>query len=638
MPPSNTHPGICRPPRQDTDLESVQRLCEIGTPEGSSEQRELPLALGSTTSGLSLLPMSMVVETPTCPGTGSSTPEYLPLNKKPIWNVKSSFCQKNSLDIKLYETSVRELTGLDPDLKPFFDTAWKGQYERSWLPTETGCPDSALSYSSSLLKKQGESSWFSVRVRQSRDLTSSVLSRSWEKTCSQSFMFSPAATTEGENTSPSPNQERERGHGETQERPLKRIKKSQRMQDKGVVLRCRKIRIIPNGEQKEILKRCFGIHRHIYNECVKADRGGYINGADTRECYRWRTALTTKEHYYNQGKSWKDDCPSHTKQQAVEEYFKNKRTALKLVAQGKIRKFDIGYKSRFKSRQETIPFEKFRITKENPLEKGSRSLVSTVYKRKSMDFRIMGKTPKVFSERDDSGFTRTEMKITKTKTGKYYAIVSFEVPQSQRFPDIHGDMISFDPGSKTFQTYHSPDGTWGEIGTFEKQEELLLRADRLKSRLDHDGPRRGSRWRRHIKRRVLKLFEKVRNRTTDLQNKICSWVVNTYRLVLVPEFKTRQMVSSNRLYSKTCRKMMTWSHYRFRSRLMWMAQKFTDVKVRLCNEAYTTKQCGSCGVVNRSMTLSDRVFNCSSCGLSCSRDGHAARNIGLRSMRYVIAH
>lgn len=627
MPPSNTHPGIFRPPRQDTDSGSVQRLYETGTPEGLSEQPELPPALGYTTSGRSLLPMSMVVETPTNPGTESSTQEYLPQNKKPIWNVKSSFCQKNSLDIKLYETSVRELTGLDPDLKPFFDTAWKDQYARSWLPTETGCPDSALSYSSSLLKRQEESSWFSVRVRQSKELTSSVLSPNWERTSSQSFTFSPAATTEGENTSLNPNQER----------PLKRIKKSQKMQEKGVVLRCRKIRILPNGEQKDILKRCFGIHRHIYNECVKADKGGHINGSGTGECYRWRTALTTKEHYYNQGKAWKDDCPNHTKQQAVEEYFKNKKTASKLVAEGKIRKFDIGYKSRFKSRQETIPFDRFKITKVDPSKSGSRSLVSTVYKRKSMDFRIMGKTPKVFSDRNDSGFTRTEMKITKTQTGKYYAIVSFEVAQSQRFPEIHGDMISFDPGSKTFQTYHSPDGTWGEIGTFEKQEELLLRADRLKSRLDRDGPRRGSRWRRHLKRRVLKLFEKVRNRTADLHNKICSWVVNTYRLILVPEFKTKEMVSSSRLYSKTCRKMMTWSHYRFRSRLMWMAQKFTDVKVRLCNEAYTTRQCGSCGVVNRSMTLSDRIFNCSSCGLSSSRDGHAARNIGLRSMKYLIA-
>ncbi|ACH46754.1 putative transposase [Feldmannia species virus] len=408
------------------------------------------------------------------------------------------------------------------------------------------------------------------------------------------------------------------------------------MKDKGVVLRCRKVRILPSEEQREILKSCFGIHRHIYNECVKAEKDGDIDGAGVRECYKWRKAFTTREDYYGQGKNWKDDCPSHTKQQAVEEFFKNKKTGLKLVSEGKIRRFDIGFKSRFKCRQETIPFEKFLIKKKDSTNPLSKSLVSTTYKGKSMDLRIMGKVPKVFKDRDDQGFTRTEMKITRTKTGKYYAIVSFEVPQTSRFPEIHGDMISFDPGCKTFQTYHSPDGTWGEIGTFEKQELLLRKADRLKSRLELEGKDKDSRWRRRTRRRMLNLFEKVRNRTADLHNKVCSWVVNTYRLVLVPEFKTSQMVSSKKLYSKTCRKMMTWSHYRFRSKLIAMAQKFTDVKVRLCNEAYTTKQCGSCGVINRSMTLNDRSFNCVSCGLSSSRDGHAARNVGLRSLRFLV--
>lgn len=403
------------------------------------------------------------------------------------------------------------------------------------------------------------------------------------------------------------------------------------MMEKGVVLRCRKIRIIPNEDQGDILKSCFGIHRYIYNECVSAENEGLIEGASVKECYKWRRSLTTKSDYYEKDQQWKDECPNHTKQQAVEEFFKNKKTALKLCVDGKLKHFKMGYKSRYRSRQETIPFEKFRIKKD-----GTISLVSTLYKGKPMDFRIMGKVPKVFKDRDDTAFSRVEMKITKTKTGKYYAIVSFEVPQESRFPELHGDMISFDPGSKTFLTYHSPDGTWGEIGTFESQEKLLVRADRLKSRLDKEGTSHDSRWRRHMKRRVLKLFEKVRNRTTDLHNKICSWVVNTYRLVLIPEFKTSQMVSSKKLYTKTCRKMMTWSHFSFRSRLMWMAQKFTDVKVRYCNEAYTTKQCGSCGVINRSMTLNDRVFNCSSCGLTSSRDGHAARNVGLRSLRFLV--
>lgn len=45
-------------------------------------------------------------------------------------------------------------------------------------------------------------------------------------------------------------------------------------------------------------------------------------------------------------------------------------------------------------------------------------------------------------------------------------------------------MISFDPGSKILLTYHSPQGTWGEIGSFKNQEILLKKVDSLRSRLD----------------------------------------------------------------------------------------------------------------------------------------------------------
>lgn len=668
MYPPNINPGIFRPPKPDTASGSALRRCGTGTLKDLSPPPEPPLASGSTTWNPLLPPLATPTATPSTREGGSSTPVCPPPNKRPIWNAKYSICQTNALDTKSYEISVRELIGLDPDLKPFFDTALTGLYAKSWWPTETGCPDSALSYSASLLRKQEGSSWFSVNLRQRPEVTASVLSPSWERTSSQSFTFSPADTTDGESISQKQTQKPRKvtgkGKGKAkegvfyleeepdeegmeeeegilaeqlqQQRPKKRIKKSQRMKEKGVLLRCSKIRIVPTKDQKEILKACFGVHRYIYNECVTAENDGLIQGASVKECSKWRTLLTKKDNYHERGQQWKDSCPTHAKQQAVEEFFKNKRTALDLVVNGKLKAFKIGHKSRYRCRQETIPFERFMIKKVDQSDRLSRSLICTAYDRKPMEFGVMGKIPKVFTDRNDTVFTRSEMKVTKTRTGRYYAIVSYEVPQTSRFPELHGDMVAFDPGAKTFLTYHSPDGTWGEIGTFEKQQELLVTADRIKSRLMKDGSCNTSRWRRHLRRRMLKLFERVRNRTEDLHNKICSWVVNTYRVVLLPEFKTSQMVSSKRLYSTTCRKMMTWSHYKFRSKLIGMAQKYTDVEIRLCNEAYTTKQCGLCGVINHTMTLNNRTFSCSSCGSTASGDGHAARNVGLRSLRFLI--
>ncbi|MCP4252929.1 MAG: helix-turn-helix domain-containing protein [Candidatus Scalindua sp.] len=38
------------------------------------------------------------------------------------------------------------------------------------------------------------------------------------------------------------------------------------------MIRGRKIRNVPVKEQNEILRKCLGIHRHIYNECVDLEK------------------------------------------------------------------------------------------------------------------------------------------------------------------------------------------------------------------------------------------------------------------------------------------------------------------------------------------------------------------------------
>lgn len=138
-----------------------------------------------------------------------------------------------------------------------------------------------------------------------------------------------------------------------------------------------------------------------------------------------------------------------------------------------------------------------------------------------------------------------------------------------------------------------------------------------------------------MKRKMLGGSRKIRNRTADLHNKVCSWV-NSYKLILLPLFESTKMVSNGKLSSNTCRNMITWSHDAFQRKLVALAQKYTDVKDRLCNGAFTTRKCGSCGVVNRDMTLWDRTFLCDSCGLRSSREGHAARNVGLRALRFWV--
>lgn len=545
-----------------------------------------------------------------------STLESLPPDRRPIWNVRSNFSKNNSLDTKSYETSVQELIGIDQGYGEFFDTSLTDNYRNSWLPTGTDFPGLGLNSLTSSLVKQGENSWFWTREHREIPRTCSLPNVISGRISCPLFTFSPQDTTEEESTSQEPPKKR-------------RKKKSQIVKEQGKLIRSYRLRLAPTREQFEELRRLQGCHRFLYNKVVSHEKNGEIQGASGNLKSEFRTRLTTNDKIRDSGDVFLLDCPVHTRQQAVEEFFRSKKAAMSNVRNGHQESFSMDFRSRFKAQQQTFPLEKYKL---NTLDSPKITLYT---KKPYMEVKIAGTIPGVLRSRKDVDWVRDEVKITRTRLGVYSVSVSVVIPQTSKYPgSCHGHMISIDPGVKSFLTFHSPDGSCGDIGRFLPLKRTLLEADNTKSKYDLLKGSRNARWRRHTFRRFLRKLRKVRCRISDLHKKIASWMCKRFRLILLPKFETSKMVSSN-LISKTCRSMMTWSHYRFRRILVNMAQKFKEVKVLICNEAYTTKTCGSCGSV-RDMSLNDRIFRCNSCGYVCDRDLNAARNIGLRSLKYLI--
>ena len=87
--------------------------------------------------------------------------------------------------------------------------------------------------------------------------------------------------------------------------------------------------------------------------------------------------------------------------------------------------------------------------------------------------------------------------------------------------------------------------------------------------------------------------------------------------------------ATRRISSNTARSMMTWSHYRFRTRLLDKTREFPSCKVIICDEAFTSKTCSECGCLNDKLG-SSKTFRCNTCGQESDRDFNAARNILLR--------
>lgn len=328
-------------------------------------------------------------------------------------------------------------------------------------------------------------------------------------------------------------------------------------------------------------------------------------------------------------KPWIAKLPSLARQQAIEEFFKAKKENLKRCAAKKIKRFHMQKKSKYRSRQECVPFERYRIRSNK---------VEVCVDRKPLPFRVVGKLPKEFRKRNDNEFLRKEVKLIKDRLGKWYIAIPVAIGIQTSNKET---ICALDPGVRTFQTAYGTDGAIHHIGSsFQNIEEELLKADEWISRhakikdFPHLTQKERKKKKQNYRYRYLRCFERVRNRISDLHHKVASWLCKHYRIILLPEFETQNMVSGNKLRSPTCRKMMTWSHYAFKQRLLAHAQH-VGCKVLIVKENFTSKTCGKCGNLHTTLGGNKR-FECPSCGVVMDRDANAARNILLRNLQFLI--
>jgi putative transposase len=116
-----------------------------------------------------------------------------------------------------------------------------------------------------------------------------------------------------------------------------------------------------------------------------------------------------------------------------------------------------------------------------------------------------------------------------------------------------------------------------------------------------------------------------------MHKNLAKWLCEKYKVVLLPLFETSSMIrrGQRKIHSKTVRGMVTWSHFRFRQKLLHKVRAYKERKILICDEAYTSKTCGQCGSLHQKLGGS-KTFACPSCKAVVDRDVNGARNILLR--------
>ncbi len=442
------------------------------------------------------------------------------------------------------------------------------------LPTPDNSTGSDENWLSTYVNTMGSSSWFSTRAV-------SVQSMSKYRICCPSEV----ASVKGYTAQSSIEKKKSMSYGKN---PFKR---SKNITPNSVL----KIPLFPEPELHKIWKKWLAVYRWVYNQCVEF----YNNGRALSE----RQSL---DQYIQQLQNLPENdwtkCLGNTRQEAVCEA----QNASRQSRQANGGKCFLSFRS-CKNKSQAIQFKNSAYKNGTWFRSEIRNLQFAIAKGYELPANCVYGTELLYQR------------------GQWFACF----PQYIREVTTGSDrVIALDPGNRTFLTGYDGENIL-EIGREDigRLTRLCLHLDKLVGRKMKATGKVNKRFRYKLSKAIDRQRSQIRALVDDLHRKAASLLVNSYKLIFLPTYKTSQMVvkANRKINRKSVRNMLTWAMSRFASHLEQAAKRKGVLVVR-CNEAYTSKTCPKCGHIHKQLGGS-KVHKCQACGHKAPRDWVGALNI-----------
>jgi putative transposase len=125
------------------------------------------------------------------------------------------------------------------------------------------------------------------------------------------------------------------------------------------------------------------------------------------------------------------------------------------------------------------------------------------------------------------------------------------------------------------------------------------------------------------KNKLSKVYAGISNKEIDFAHKVSKHLIDNYEIVGLEDLNVAGMMKNRSL----SRRIAHASFGRLRRFTSYKATWYGS-QVVLVDQFYpSSKTCSDCGAVKTKLSLSERNYNCSDCGLSIDRDLNAALNI-----------
>ena len=428
-------------------------------------------------------------------------------DKKMILEDKLNISNLDSQNMNSLQTLEVELTLRGRDLKPFWNMQSKEISKSLWLPTKIDCVDSDLTLSNGLFQNsQMVKSWFLNKLILPQNKNLSMMSF-------QSLMFSQLKSMEVENIK---KDELKLVNPKKRKRQIEEEIKEDKINDDYIT---KTIRLYPNKNQVELLKKWFGVFRWFYNRAID-----YAEQNKTYGFYNVRNGMRNIQNRKFDNPEWcnEDKIPPRIITGAIMDSCKAFKSAFSNLKAKNIKKFKMKYKTK-KDTSQSLYLESSCFGNKGILPTFGFCKIKGLYKNGNcvIEGEIKSDCRLVFHH--NKYFLHVPIPNLKP------VIIQSENQAKNR-------IIGIDSGIRTFQTGYSPSGHAIELGInmnnvikkyIDKISDLTSRKERIHSKS------KKLKLSNHIKQ----LYWSLKNKINELHWKTINFLTLNYSIIMISDFK-----------------------------------------------------------------------------------------------------